>query len=184
MTPDKKSFNLTLSVNEGDQYRISNIELQGDAVPDKETLQALVTLEEGDIYSLKDLRETMDAITARVGDEGYAFASVTPLLNRNIDEDTVSIVFDIEKGEEVYVERVEIAGNEKTDDEVVRRLIDQDEGARYSGSQVKPSKESLTRAVYSEDVRVSFPKGSASDKVNMKVDLTEKKTGSFSAGIG
>jgi len=184
MAPDKRSFNLTFSLNEGDQYTVSSVDIQGDTVPDKETLLELVKLEAGRIYALNDLRETIDEITARVGDEGYAFASVTPLLTRNIEEDTVAVIFDIEKGEEVYVERVEITGNSKTDDEVVRRLVAQSEGSRYSGTQVKKSKEEVRRAVYAEDVRISFPKGSTADKVNMKIDVTEKKTGSFSAGVG
>ncbi|NWF36442.1 outer membrane protein assembly factor BamA [Mariprofundus sp. KV] len=184
MAPDKRSFNLTFSLSEGDQYRVSSVDIQGDIVPDKETLLELVKVEEGRIYELNDLRETIDEITARVGDEGYAFATVTPLLTRNIEEDTVGVVFDIEKGEEVYVERIEITGNEKTDDEVVRRLVAQSPGSRYSGTQVKRSKEEVRRAVYAEDVRVSFPRGSAVDKVNMKIDVTEKKTGSFTAGVG
>lgn len=184
MAPDKRSFNLTFSLSEGDQYRVASVDIHGDTVPDKETLLELVKLEEGRVYELNDLRATIDEITARVGDEGYAFASVTPLLTRNIEEDTVGVVFDIEKGEEVYVERVEITGNSKTEDEVVRRLVAQSPGSRYSGTQVKQSKEEVRRAVYAEDVRVSFPKGSAPDKVNMKIDVTEKKTGSFSAGVG
>jgi len=184
MSPDKTTFDLSFSVHEGEQYEVSKVDLQGDLVPDQETLQELITLKPGKVYSLTNLRETIEAITSRVGDEGYAFASVTPLLNRNIDERTVAVSFDIEKGEEVYIERIEITGNTKTEDEVARRVMKQSEGARYSGSQVEQTKRELKRAVYVQDVRVSLQKGSSADKINMKVDLNEKKTGSFSGGIG
>ncbi|MDQ6996768.1 MAG: outer membrane protein assembly factor BamA, partial [Mariprofundus sp.] len=184
MEADKKSFSLTFSIHEGVSYRVENVLLQGDLVPDQHTLQELITMKAGKTYSLDKMRASIKALTARVGDEGYAFATVTPLLKRNIDDHTVVITFDVEKGQEVYIERVEISGNEKTEDKVVRRLIDQSEGARYSGTQVDHSKEALTRTPYIDDARVSFPKGSADDKVRMKVDLTEKKSGSISGGIG
>ncbi len=184
MEADKKSFSLTFSIHEGAQYRVDKVALQGDLVPDEQTLKKLITLESGRTYSLNDMRTTIQALTARVGDEGYAFASVTPLLKRNIDDHTVAVTFDIEKGQEVYVERVEISGNDKTDDMVVRRMLKQSAGARYSGTQVKHSKEALKRVAFIGDVRVSFPKGSADDKVRMKVDVTEKKSGSISGGIG
>jgi len=184
MAADKKSFSLTFSVHEGAQYSVESTILQGDLVPDQKTLQELITLKVGKTYSLNEMRDTITAITERVGDEGYAFATVTPQLKRNIDDHTVAVTFDIEKGEEVYIERVVVIGNEKTEDEVLRRLIDQSEGSRYSGTQVKHSKEALKRAPFVEDVRVSFPKGTADDKVDMKVDLTEKKSGSISGGLG
>ncbi len=184
MAANKQNFSLTFSIHEGIQYRVDKVALQGDLVPDKETLQKLIELKVGNIYSLNEMRTTIDDITARVGDEGYAFATVTPLLNRNIEDHTVAVTFDIEKGEEIYIERVEISGNDKTEDIVVRRLVDQSEGARYSGTQVKHSKETLKRSAFVDDARVSFPKGSAADKALMKIDLTEKKSGSISGGIG
>jgi len=184
MSSDKGSFDLTFSIHEGEQYKVSSIDVLGDLVPDQETLQAQVVLKADRTYSLKELRESIDAITNTVGDEGYAFASVTPLLKRNIDDRTVAVSFDVEKGDEVYVERIEITGNKKTEDEVVRRIIKQSEGARYSGSQVAQSKKDLKRAVYVQDARVSLEKASSANKVKMKVVLNEKKTGSFSAGVG
>ncbi len=184
MEADKKSFSLTFSIHEGPRYRVSKIGLQGDLVPDRDTLQKLVAMKAGDIYSLDKMRKTITAITDRVGDEGYAFASVTPQLNRNLDDHTVAITFDIEKGREVYIERIEISGNDKTDDNVIRRQLVQSEGSRYAGSQIEHGKEALKRAPYLSDTRISFPKGTADNKVDMKVDVTEKKSGTISAGVG
>ncbi len=184
LSNDKSGFDLTYSLHEGNQYQVGDIQIQGDAAPDKDTLMELVELKEGQTFSAEAMRHSIEAMTDRVGDEGFAFATVTPLMKRDIHAKTVAITFDIEKGKEVYIERVEIAGNEKTEDIVVRRLLKQVEGARYSASKVKSSKTALRRAPYVEDVRVSLPKGSSADQVNMKIDVTEKKTGSIAGGIG
>ncbi len=184
MSEDKRSFALVFGVHEGAQYHISKVDVQGDLVPDKQTLLDLIEFEPGDEYSIDALQATIKAITERVANEGYAFASVTPMMKRNIEDHTVAITFDVEKGEEIYVERIEISGNEKTDDIVIRRMLKQHEGARYYGRQVNESKEDLLRAPYIEDVRVSLPKSSASDKVIAKVKVKEKRSGSISGGIG
>jgi len=184
LSSDKRSFFVTFSIHEGPQYEVSSVKLQGDIVPDKDTLMKLVQLGPGELYSLDKMRKSINGITTRVGDEGYAFATVTPLLHRNIDEHTVDITFDIEKGQQVYVERIEISGNNKTEDTVIRRELRQQEGARFSSSQLENSKKRLNKLSLFEDVRVSMPKGSAPDKVKMKVNVDEKKTGSFSIGAG
>jgi len=184
LSSDKRSFYITFSIHEGAQYEVSSIKLQGDIVPDRDTLMNVVELHEGELYSLARMRKSIDAMTIRVGDEGYAFATVTPLFHRNIDEHTVDITFDIEKGPEVYVERIEISGNDKTEDPVIRRELKQQEGARFSSSKLENSKKDLKRLSLFEDVRVSMPKGSAPDKVRMKVEVDEKRTGSFTFGVG
>lgn len=184
LSSDKRSFYLTFSLHEGEQYEVSSIKLQGDIVPGRDTLMHLVQLGKGELYSLEKMRNSINDITTRVGDEGYAFATVTPLLHRNIDEHTVDVTFDIEKGPEVYVERIEISGNNKTVDTVIRRELRQAEGARFSSSKLEKSKKRLNRLSFFDDVRVSMPKGSAPDKVRMKVNVDEKKTGSFSIGAG
>jgi len=184
LSEDKSGFDLTFVLKEGLQYRIGKLDLQGDLVPDEETLKKLMTLEAGDTFALSDMQKTIEALTERVGDEGYAFATVTPLFHRDMDNRIVDITFDIEKGREVYIERIEVAGNEKTDDSVIRRELRQDEGARYSASQVRRTKERLGRIEYFDDVRVSLPKGSNSQQSKMRVDVTEKKSGSFTFGVG
>ncbi|RMG90862.1 MAG: outer membrane protein assembly factor BamA [Zetaproteobacteria bacterium] len=184
LSSDKSGFDLTYSIHEGPRYTIGQIKLQGDLIPDEETLRELIEFQSGDVYSLNDLRVSLQKLTERVGDEGYAFATITPLFHRDIDKRIVDITFDIQKGREVYVERIEIAGNETTNDEVLRRELRQDEGARYAASQVRRSKERLKRIEYIEDVRVAKPKGSSDKKTKLRFDVTEKKSGSFSFGIG
>ena len=184
LTPDKESFYLTFSLYEGPQYTIDQIELQGDMVPSREVLLEAVTLEKEGVYSVTELRNTIQAMEEKVGDEGYAFASVTPLFKRDIEARKVSITFDIEKGQQVYVERIEISGNVKTTDKVVRRELRQYEGERYKASGVKRSKDRMGRTQLFKDIRVSLEKQEELDRVKMNVNVEDDKTGSFKAGLG
>jgi len=184
LSEDKQSFYLTFNLHEGVQYTVSSIDLQGDLVPSKAALIKDMALHAGAIYSLKKLRKTIDTITEKVGDEGFAFATVTPLFKRDTPNKMVAITLDIEKGKKVYVERIEISGNNATDDKVARREMRQAEGARFTASRVKRSKQRLKRLSLFKDVKVSMPRGSAPDKVKMKVKLTEDKTGKFTFGVG
>ena len=184
LAPDKASFYLNFSVHEGPIYHVSQIDVKGDLIPSKEKLMDAIQLKAGDLYSLSLLRDAIQKLTLIVGDEGYAFANVTPMFQRNIEEHTVAISFDIEKGRKVYIERIEVVGNEKTDDVVVRREMRLDESEKFSATGMRLSKEKLGRLQLFKDVRISMPKGSANDRVNAKVNVTENKTGSFTGGIG
>jgi len=184
LSPDKHWFYVTFSIHEGPQYQVSAINVSGDLVPDRETLMALMQLKEGELYSLEKLRNSINDITTRVGDEGYAFATVTPLFQRFPEQKRVDITLDVEKGREVYVERIEITGNLKTEDKVVRREMRQLEGARFSGSNLETSKKRIGRLGFFDDVRVSMPRGSSPDKVDLKLGLNEKSTGSWTFGVG
>jgi len=184
LSPDRRWFYLTFSIHEGPQYTVKSVNLQGDMVPDRKTLMQAVTIRPGELYSVDKLRESINAVSNVVGDEGYAFANVTPLFHRDIQARTVDLTLDIEKGQEVYIERIEISGNTKSDDAVIRRELRQIEAERYARSKVETSKKRLKRTQLLEDVRVSFPKGSAPGLARMKVDVEERKTGSFSFGVG
>jgi len=184
LTPDKKSFYLTFALHEGPVYTVSAVDVQGDIVPSKELLLEAIDLSVGEHYSLADLRSSIDKMSTLVGDEGYAFNNVTPLFKRDVEARTVEVFFDIEKGREVYIERIEIEGNIKTDDHVVRRDIQIDESERFSATRMKQTKEKLIRTQLYKDVRVSLPRGSSDNHVNATVKLEEEKTGSFTVGAG
>jgi len=184
LTPDKKAFYLTFALHEGPIYHVSKLDVQGDMEPSREKLLAGITMEEGQVYAVRDLRETISALSLLVGDEGYAFNNVTPLFKRNTTDNTVGIVFDVEKGREVYIERIIIEGNTKTDDGVIRREMRLDESQRYSATGMKQSKDALTRLPLFKDVRIAMPRGSAEDRVNAKVTVEEDQTGSFIVGAG
>ncbi len=184
ISSDKSWFYLTFGLFEGPRYLVESVDVQGDIIPDKETLMSEIALEAGKYYSLAQLRKSIEGITEKVGDQGYAFASVTPLFKRDVAARKVAIVFDIEKGREVYIHRVDITGNTKTADNVVRRELRQDEGSRYAASRIKYSRERLQRLSLFEDVRFSMPPADDPNQVDLKVDVADKKTGSFSIGAG
>jgi len=184
LTPDKQAFYLTFALHEGPIYHVSSLDVQGDMEPSRDQLLEAIKMEEGQIYAVNDLRATIEAISLLVGDEGYAFNSVTPLLKRNIEEQTVGIVFDVEKGREVYIERIEIEGNEKTDDGVIRREMRLNESQRYSATGMKQSRAALTKLPLFKDVRIAMPRGSTDDRVNAKITVKEDQTGSFVVGAG
>jgi len=184
LTPNKKDFYLNFTVHEGPIYTVQHLDVSGDLIPSKKALKAAIQLKEGEHYSLSDLRKSIQDMTVLVGDEGYAFATVTPLFKRDLEKHTVDITFDIEKGRKVYIERIEVVGNEKTDDVVIRREMRLDESEKFSATGMRLSKEKLGRLQLFKDVRISMPKGSANDRVNAKVNVTENKTGSFTVGFG
>jgi len=184
LSQDKRWFYMTFNLHEGPQYTVGQIDLKGDLVPSKEALLDSIQLKSGETYSEEKLRNSIGLMSEKVGDEGYAFATVTPLFHRHIDERTVDLTFDIEKGRKVYIERIEISGNDKSEDRVVRREVRLNEGERFSASKLNLSKKRLKKLDFFEDVKVSMPKGSKPDRVKMKVELEEKKTGSFSIGAG
>jgi outer membrane protein insertion porin family len=184
LSVDKKSFYLTFNIYEGPQYRVSKVDLQGDLVPSRKALTSAVTMKPGEIYSLQKLRGSIQAVTEKVGDEGYAFATVTPLFHRDLGSHTVAITLDVEKGREIYIERIKITGNQKTEDHVIRRELRQAEASRYSASKIKRSKQRMNRLGYFKSVKVNLPRAGSDDRVNMDIKVDEKKTGSFTIGAG
>jgi len=183
LTPNMNDFYLGMTLSEGEPYTVTGIELQGDLVPSKEKLEDAVTLEVGELYALSAMQETLTQLTEAVGDEGFAFANVTPTFHRNIEDHTVEIVFDIEKGREVYVERIQMSGHDKTKDHVLRREMRQYEGERYKASAVRRSEERLRRLSFISSASVAKSAGSSSRELNLDVAIEEGKSGQFSAGI-
>ncbi len=184
LAPGKQAFYLTFNLHEGPVYTIDSLSFRGDIVPSEEALKAALTLREGQHYSLSQLRESIQKLTEVVGNEGYAFATVTPLFQRDLEARKVGITFDIRKGREVYIHRIEIEGNQKTNDAVVRREMRLDESARYSAEGMRLSKERLHRSQLFKDVRISMPETNVDDKVDVKVKVEEDRTGSLIVGAG
>jgi len=183
LTPNMDDFYLSMSIHEGDAYTVGGIEFQGDLVPSKEALLETVKLEVGELYALSKMQKTLSEMGEKVGDEGFAFANVTPTFHRNIKDKTVVVVFDIEKGREVYVERIQISGNDKTKDHVIRRELRQHEGERYQASAVRRSKERIQRLSFMKQVSIAKNTAAYSNKMDLDIDVEEGKSGKFSGGI-
>lgn len=184
LAPGKKAFYLTFNLHEGPIYTVNAVDFSGDIVPDEKTLTDALAMHAGEIYSLSNLRNSIQKLTEVVGDEGFAFATVTPLFKRNLAAKEVAITFDIRKGREVYIQRIKISGNQKTNDDVIRREMRLDESSRFSATGMRLSKERLKRSQLFKDVRVSMPAAGADDQVDLKIKVEEDRTGSLIVGAG
>jgi outer membrane protein insertion porin family len=185
ITPDKRDVYISINVNEGDKYTISDVKLAGKFVVAEKELRKLIKVKKGDVFSRRNLVNTNNKISEYLGLSGYAFANVNTVPDIDEEAKAVKLTFYIEPGNRVYVRRVNITGNTKTRDEVVRREVRQMEGGWLSPPLVERSKIRLQKLGYFETVNVETPavEGSA-DQVDLNFDVTEGSTGNFTAGLG
>ncbi|WP_086010396.1 outer membrane protein assembly factor BamA [Thiocapsa marina] len=185
ISANKKEIYITVVVDEGAPYRISDIKLAGEPSIPAEELFPLIHLKRGDFFSRRATTESAERISNLLGDRGYAFANVNTIPEIDEEAREVSVTFFVDPGQRVYVRRVNMKGNTRTRDEVLRREMRQLESAWFSAELVRKSRERLQRLGYFEDVTIETPAvpGSA-DQVDVDVTVTEKPAGNLSAGIG
>ena len=184
LAADKKELVVTIGITEGDQFRTGSVGFKGDLLESEEELAKKVKLKTGEILNRSLLRGDVFTLTDLYADKGYAFANITPQTRVNGEQKTVDITFEFEKGEKIYIDRINISGNTKTRDKVVRRELKLAEGDLYGSTPLKKSKQSLMNLGFFEEANISTVKGSAANKLNMNVDVKEKPTGTFSIGAG
>ncbi len=182
--PDKSGLVLTYIITEGEQYRVGPIGFKGELLESEGELAKKVKLKQGEVFSREVLRNDVFAFTDLYADMGYAFTNVTPLTAVHPETKTIDVTFNFEKGEKVYIDRINIGGNTKTRDKVVRRELKLAEGDLYSSTSIKKSKQQLMNLGFFEEVNIATAKGSADNRLNMNVDVKEKPTGTFSVGAG
>ena len=180
----KTALDVYIGITEGEQYRIGEIGFKGDLVDPAADLQKKLKSEPGNIFNRSILRTDIGVLTDVYGDKGYAFATINPQTRLDNGKKTVDMTFDIEKGELVSIERINIAGNPKTRDKVIRREMRVTESGLYSATGMKRSKQNLMNLGFFEEANIATAKGSASNKLNVNVDVKEKPTGTFSIGGG
>ena len=185
ITPDKKDIYVTINVKEGEVYKLSKVKLAGNLVVAPDELIKLVSVGPTEIFSRKSATETSKAIQDRLGDEGYAFANVNMVPEINEAQKTVDMTFVVDPGKRVYVHRINMSGNTKTRDEVLRREMRQMEASWASSSKIERSKTRLERLGYFETVTVETPPvvGTA-DQIDVNYKVVEKPSGNLSAGVG
>ncbi len=185
ITPDKKDIFITVVIKEGEVYTLNDIKLAGDLVVPKEDLFSMVHLRRGDVFSRKAVTESAERIGMALGNQGYAFANINSIPDIDKENKQVGITFFVDPGKRVYVRRVEIKGNTRTRDEVLRREMRQLESAWFSTDLIKRSRERLQRLGFFDEVNIETPAvaGSA-DEVDVKVSVKEKPAGNFLAGVG
>ena len=185
ITPDKKDIYITVNITEGDPYFISEVKLAGDLILPEQELIDLVDVKKGELFSRKKLTKSTDAISEKIGNEGYAFANVNTIPDINNEEKTVAVTFFIDPGKRAYVRRISFSGNTRTRDEVLRREMRQQEGGWISTKQVERGKVRLQRLGYFTDVNVETPAvPGTTDQVDVNYSVTENASGRFGAGIG
>ncbi|HSA90215.1 MAG TPA: outer membrane protein assembly factor BamA [Burkholderiales bacterium] len=185
ITPDRRDIYITVNLVEGEIYTVSEVTLAGRLLVPREELQALVQLKPGDVFSREKLAASTKAITDRLGNEGYAFANANAV--PNIDKAKRSVAFSIvvDPGRRVYVRRIDVAGNSKTRDEVIRREMRQLEGAYYDASKIQLSRRRIDRTNFFGEVTVeTVPVEGSPDQVDVVYTVKEKATGSLLLGVG
>ncbi|MDM9629712.1 outer membrane protein assembly factor BamA [Rhizobium sp. S152] len=178
-------YTLTFNIDEGPRYDFGAISVQS-TVPgvDSAQLQGLVQTHEGKVYSAKEVQKSMEAISDQVASAGYPFARVTPRGNRDLNNNTIGVEYLVDQGERAYVERIEIRGNSRTRDYVIRREFDMSEGDAFNQQMITKAKRRLEALGYFSSVNISTQPGSSPDRVVVVVDVQDQATGSFGIGAG
>lgn len=185
ITPDKKHVYVTVNVDEGDKYSVSEVKLSGDLKVPEEEVKKLLLVKQGQVFSRKVMTTTSELITRRLGNEGYTFANVNGVPQPNDEDKTVAITFVVDPGKRAYVNRINFRGNTKTEDEVLRREMRQMEGGWASTYLIDQSKTRLERLGYFKEVNVETPQvPGTDDQVDVNYSVEEQASGSITASVG
>ncbi len=185
ITPDKEQIYLTVNITEGPKYTISDVRLAGELLLPEEELSRLILVHPGDVYSREKLTQSTKALSDRLGSDGYAFANVNAVPEIDREKRTAAFTFFVDPGRRVYIRKINISGNLKTRDEVIRRELRQLEGAWYDSTRIDRSKVRVTRLNYFDEINIETPAVPGSpDQVDLDVTVTEKPTGNLLAGVG
>jgi outer membrane protein insertion porin family len=186
LTPDKRDFIITYVVEEGDRYKFANVDVESDIRDFKaDTLKPLLPMKSGEWYNAKLIEDTVTSLTETAGVFGYAFAQVQPKIERNKEDLTMSVTFQIADAPRVYVERIEINGNTVTRDKVIRREFRLAEGDPFSSVRLKRSRDRIqSLGFFQDNLEIQQKPGSTPDRVVLAVDVEEKATGQLQVSAG
>jgi outer membrane protein insertion porin family len=183
--PAAGGFLVTFKIDEGQQYRVGSVDFRS-SIPtlDGEAFRSLSRVDVGSIYNAEAVEKSVEEMSIEASRRGYAFAVVKPQGDKNYDAHTVSIVFTIDEGPRVYIERINVRGNTRTRDYVIRREFDISEGDAYNRALVDRAERRLKNLDYFKEVKIVSEPGSSADRVVLNVNLEEKSTGDFSVSGG
>ena len=185
ITPDKSDVFIAINVHEGEQFTVREIAIAGDLIVDEWELRELLTVEKDAIFSRRKITQTSNALTERLGNEGYAFANVNAVPELDNESREVTLTFFIDPGKRVYVRRVNVSGNDKTEDEVIRREFRQMEGAWLSTGKLERSRVRVQRLKYLDQITVETPLvPGTTDQVDVNMSVNERPSGSLMLGMG
>jgi outer membrane protein insertion porin family len=185
LTPDREGFFITFTVEEGERYRFGKVDVSSalrDLKP--EALRRLVTIQEGDWYDADAVEQVITRLTEEVGNLGYAFVEIRPRVRRDREKRVIDVTFNVREGPRVFVERIDIEGNVRTIDKVIRREFPLVEGDAFNASKLNRARRRIRNLGFFEKVEVSNAAGSAPDKTVIKANVRERSTGEISFGAG
>ncbi len=185
LTPDRDGFVVTFTVDEGERYRFGKVDVAVTLkdLP-RETVLPLLTVQSGDWYNAEGVEHSISVLTDALGNRGYAFVEVKPEITRNRDERTLDVVFNVREGPQVYVERIDVTGNVRTLDQVIRREFRLVEGDAFNTNKMQRSKERIKNLGFFKKIEVTNNPGSAPDRTIITVEAEEQSTGELSLGVG
>ncbi len=185
INPDKRDIYITININEGERYKVSEVKFAGNLVIPEPELAKMVSLKASDFFSREQLNESINRISDRLGNDGYAFANVNAAPELDKDKREVGLTLLMDPGRKVYVRRINISGNTRTRDEVIRREMRQLEGGLYAADKIKRSRERVERLGYFSDINLETPiVPEATDQVDLNLSVTERPTGNLMLGAG
>jgi outer membrane protein insertion porin family len=185
LTPERDGFIVTFTVDEGARYKFGKIDVDiklKDLPPD--AVMPLLTMQPGDWYDAAAVEHSIAVLTDALGTRGYAFVEVKPQITRNHDDRTIDITFNVHEGPQVYVERIDITGNVRTLDRVIRREMRLVEGDAFNANKLQRSKDRIKNLSFFKKVEATTAQGSAPDKTVVTVEVEEQSTGELSLGVG
>jgi outer membrane protein insertion porin family len=184
LSRDKRHLYITVKIDEGKQFQVGDVELQGDFIVEKDKLEALVQIKEDQIFSYGAMRRDAERLRDVYQDAGYAYANINPLTRVDPETRRVHITYDLQKGSKVYFGRIQVAGNIKTRDKVVRRELGIQEGQLYSNASLRVSQQRVMRLGFFEKVELTTQRTDRPDVIDVTVQVIERPTGTIQAGAG
>jgi outer membrane protein insertion porin family len=185
LAPARDGFFITFTIEEGERYRFGKIDLTNQLKDvNVDTLKALLTVRQGDWYNADQVDKSISALTDALGNRGYAFVDIQPRVKRNTDTRTIDVTFDVKEGPKVFVERIDITGNVRTLDKVVRREFRLIEGDAFNTSKLQRSEQRIKNLGFFKKVDITNNPGSSPDMTVITANVEEQSTGEFSVGAG
>lgn len=179
-----REVHITVPVEEGPQFRVKSLKLNSDDAVTADEIQKNIQTKVGTVYNVSQLRQDILTIADLYSKKGYAYADANPVSKLNDEDRTVELSIEVDKGKKVYVGSIEVLGNLKTRDNVIRREFRLKEGELFDSSKLKRSKQRLNNLNFFEDVKIDTHRGQDPDLIDILTTVTEKPSGSFSVGAG
>ena len=184
LSPDKRSLYITIPIDEGEQFEVGKIDFTGDLLEDKQKMLDALRVRKGEIFSKSKISQDVQDLTAMYRDKGFAHVNVIPNVDVDDEKKIVNVAIEFQKGSEVYFDRIEIRGNSKTRDKVIRREMRVVEGELYNSTRLELSKRRVTALGFFDRVDLSEERGEGDDKIDVNIEVSERQTGAFQVGAG